>query len=470
MRLYHGLPSSLRPFAATLRGLYLGWWRYGPATERLIREAQERECWTSAQWQTYREERLPALLHRAATEVPYYRELWQARRRRGDRAAWDLLANWPILEKDALREHAERFIADDCDPRRMFFQQTSGTTGKPIRLWRSRRTLQRLFGVAAARNRRWAGVSKRDRWAKLGGQLVIPVEQRRPPFWVWNAARRQLYLSTYHLAPDLLPQYLDALRDYRIVCLQGYPSSLHVLAQAALQAGRRDLGIRAVITSAEPLLRHQRETIAEAFQCSVQETYGMGESVAAASSCNAGRMHQWPEVGIIEIVDGAEPVPRGSSGDLVCTGLLDADMPLIRYRVGDRAELPAEQSPCACGRMLPEFGRIEGRSDDMLLTSDGRRVFWLNPIFYGVPVREAQIVQEAIDRVRIRYAPAAEFTAEWGREIVGRLRARMGNLEVMLEPVEQVPRSANGKLQAVRCDLTAEERARILNGGHGDLR
>jgi len=467
MRLYHGLPAPVRPIAATLRGFYLGWWRYGSAMERVAREAQERERWTGEQWRHYRAERLGYVLHRAATQVPYYRDHWQARRRRGDRAAWDVLANWPILEKDVLRERPEQFVADDCDRRRMFFQQTSGTTGKPIRLWRSRRALQGLYGVAAARTRSWLGVSERERWARLGGQVVVPIEQRRPPFWVWNAARQQLYLSTYHLAPDLLPYYLDALREYRIVCLQAYPSSLHVLAQAALQLGARDLPVRAVITSAEPLLPHQRQTIMAAFHCPVQETYGMGESVAAASSCGDGRLHQWPEVGIVEVVDGAAAVPRGVAGDLVCTGLLDADMPLIRYRVGDRGTMPPQDSPCACGRTLPEFGEIQGRSNDMLLTPDGRQVFWLNPVFYGVPVREAQIIQEAIGRIRVRYAPADAFTPRWDREIAGRLRARLGDVEVILEPVARVPRSANGKLQAVRCELGPEERARALNGRGG---
>jgi phenylacetate-CoA ligase len=464
MRLYHGLPASVRPVAATLRGFYLGWWRYSPATPRLAEAAQARERWTREQWRAYQEERLAYVLHRAATQVPFYRELWQARRRRGDGASWEVLANWPILEKDSLREQTERFVADDCSPRRMFFQQTSGTTGKPIRLWRSRRTLRALYGIGAARTSRWVGVSERDRWARLGGQLVVPVEQRRPPFWVWNAALHQLYLSTYHLAPDLLPHYLDALRDYRIVCLQGYPSSIHVLAQAALQLGRRDLSLKAVITSAEPLLPQQRETISEAFRCPVQETYGMGETVAAASSCGAGRLHQWPEIGIVEVLEDTEPVPPGTPGDLVCTGLLDPDMPLIRYRVGDRGAMPPEGPPCPCGRGLPAFGPVQGRSNDMLLTSDGRQVFWLNPVFYGIPVREAQIVQESLDRIRVRYAPAPEFTAAWGEEIAARLRERMGAVEVVLESVQAVPRSANGKLQAVRCELEPAERARALGG------
>ena len=31
------------------------------------------------------------------------------------------------------------------------------------------------------------------------------LKQRRPPFWVWNAGLKQLYMSSFHLAPDLSP-------------------------------------------------------------------------------------------------------------------------------------------------------------------------------------------------------------------------------------------------------------------------
>jgi phenylacetate-CoA ligase len=188
----------------------------------------------------------------------------------------------------------------------------------------------------------------------------------------------------------------------------------------------------------------------------------MGENVAAASSCEAQQLHQWPEVGAVEVLAGSQPLPAGEVGDLVCTGLLELGMPLIRYRVGDRGALPTDQSPCACGRTLPRFGPIQGRSNDMLLTPDGRQVFWLNPVFYGAPVREAQIVQETLDRIRLSYVPADGFTGDWSRRLAERVRERMGDVVVTLDPVELVPRSVAGKLQMVRCELSDEERASVL--------
>src|SRR5215469_2272221 len=95
LRAYNRLPIPLRSIAASLHGLYLRQWRYGPETERLVTEAIDRERWSPERWKSWREERLAYVLHRAATRVPYYREHWAARRRGGDRASWQYLENWP---------------------------------------------------------------------------------------------------------------------------------------------------------------------------------------------------------------------------------------------------------------------------------------------------------------------------------------------------------------------------------------
>ena len=113
-----------------------------------------------------------------------------------------------------MRANPRAFLADDCDPKQMFHEQTSGTTGKPLDIWRTKDTVSSIQAIADARTRMWGGIPRDSRWARLGGQLVIPIKQRRPPFWVWNAAMRQLYLSSFHLAPDLIPYYLDALARY----------------------------------------------------------------------------------------------------------------------------------------------------------------------------------------------------------------------------------------------------------------
>jgi phenylacetate-CoA ligase len=456
-QIYHSLPYPLRVLGASVYGYYLRGWRYGFDTENRVERAIERESWSPEEWKVWREERLAYVLHRAAHKVPYYRAHWEERRRKGDQSSCERLENWPILEKEDLRQHPEAFIADDCNPSLMFHKTTSGTTGKPVQVWKSRETVKTWYALFEARWRYWSGVSRHDRWANIGGHLVAEVESTNPPFWVWNAGLNQLYMSSYHLSPDLIPAYLEALREYDIKYLWGYSSSLYALARTANRNNEK-VPMQVAITNAEPLMDHQRKAISEAFQCPVIETYGQVEGVTAASECERGTMHLWSEVGMLEVVGrNGDPVAQGETGEFVSTGLLNADTPLIRYRLGDRGALG--EASCACDRTLPVLKTIEGRTDDVLIMPDGRQVGRLDPVFKSdLPIREAQIIQHTIHEVSIRFVPDPTCREEDMRELVHRLQKRVGpDVDIKLQKVNRIPRTANGKFRSVISNVDKNE-------------
>src|SRR2546422_2303421 len=185
--------------------------------------------------------------------------------------------------------------------------------------------------------------------------------------------------------------YTTLFRSY----LLGYPSALYALAREVLRLGRGDVTMRVAITSAEQLPEWQRETIAAAFGSPVRQTYGMSETVAWASECERGTLHLWPEVSLIEVLADDRVTAPGEFGEFICTGLLNADFPLIRCRLGDAGRLAPSGTLCACGRTLPALAAVDGRTNDLLLTRDGRRVAWFHPVWYGLPVRQGQIERGA---------------------------------------------------------------------------
>jgi phenylacetate-CoA ligase len=217
-----------------------------------------------------------------------------------------------------------------------------------------------------------------------------------------------------------------------------------------------------VISNAEPLYPHQRSRMEQAFGCAVRDTYGMAETIVGASECDHGSLHLWPEAGIMEILkdDAEEPSSPGSPGRVVATGLLNDDMPLVRYKVGDRATLDLSAIPCACGRSLPRLASVEGRLDDVVVTPDGTRVGRLDPVFKAdLAVREAQIVQERVDLLRVRVVPAPGWRKCDREVIVKRLQDRVGRrMNVVVEEVPVLERTAAGKLRAVVSRLPEERR------------
>ncbi len=443
---YHTLPYPWKVAAATTWGAYLKWWRYGKDTPQAAREALERDRWSSAELKAYQETKLTKLLRFAAAEVPFYRKMWEARRRDGDTSSIEVLENWPVLRKETVRANPKQFRA----PVKRFYyrEHTSGSTGTPLVLWQSRQTLHNWYALYEARVRNWNGVNRRDNWGIIGGQLVAQFSQEKPPFWVWNQSFHQLYLSAYHIRKETIADYINAMRRHEIRYLLGYPSALAVLAEFAMEEGLRFPGLVCVISNAEPLFDFQREVIARSFDTRVVNTYGMSEMACAASECQHGSMHLWPEAGIVEIMaeDSNEVLPAGTTGRIIATGLLNQEMPLIRYDTGDISAFSDKE--CPCGSHFPVLQEISGRADAMIMTPDGRRIGRLDPVFKAdIPIREAQIIQEDLHTIRVRLVPASDYAHD--QLLRQRMLEYLGPMHIILEKVDEIPRGPNGKFKAV---------------------
>jgi phenylacetate-CoA ligase len=447
--IYAAAPTFARNWMASAHGYLAQRRRYGEDTEQLVQAALQRESWDADQWNRWRNERLEQVLTAAVKFSPHYRDQW-ADRGAAERTTWRDLSAWPVLEKESLRSAPETFLVETESRRHYSVVQTSGTTGTPLTVWHSRQTQREWYALFEARSRRWYGVTGDDAWAILGGKLVKPVGETAPPYWVWNRPMRQLYMSTYHLTPERVPHYLQALAEYRVRYLYGYTSALYELALATLESGREVVCPKVIITNAEPVFPYQRAAIEAAFQCPLRESYGLSEYCIGASECEAGSLHVWSDAGVMEIMDDSGTLRSDGAGEFVVTSLLKREMPLVRYRIGDRGELDANAQRCHCGRTLPILKSIDGRVDDVLITPRGERVGRLDPVFKAnLPIREAQVVQEAIDRLLVRYVPCDGFMPAHEKQMAQALRARMGEIQVHFEAVSQIPRTRNGKFRAV---------------------
>lgn len=451
LKIYHKLPPSIRGIAASIHGAKLNFLRYSRLTPKLISEARERESWSFDQWQAWRQDQLSSLLRSASLHVPYYRDYWKGQA--GASVVSDI-QNWPILEKQVVRDYPERFVSDLSRGSKLYCTHTSGSTGSPMKIIWSAETARKWYALVEARWRNWYGVTRFNRWAIIGGKQVVPPSAQKPPYWVYNHGMNQLYMSAYHLSCDSAADYVQALKAHRIQFIHTYTSGIYSLARFITDLGISPPQLKVIVINAEPIYDHQRELIEFVFQCPVRETYGMAEMVAGAGECDTGHLHLWPDAGYMEVDAGNENVLTSGTGQLIATGLVNFDMPLIRYRVGDSVTLSEQVETCSCGRSMPVLSSVEGRNDDLLKTKDGREIGRLDTIFKSsYPILEAQIVQKTLDLCVLRLVPTPGYSDVVAVEISNELKALMGPIRVEVKLVEAIPRGANGKFRAVLCEV-----------------
>ena len=108
--------------------------------------------------------------------------------------------------------------------------------------------------------------------------------------------------------------------------------------------------------------------------------------------------------------DGA-PCPPGAVGRVVVTSLHNFAMPLLRYELGDYAEMG---SPCSCGRGLPVLNGIRGRlRHGMIMPDGGRRATYFGISFYKVAaIRQYQAAQTARDTIELRLVVRRPLTTD----------------------------------------------------------
>jgi len=451
-KIYAKSPVWMQHIGISAYGLIWNRRRYGGDFKKKLIEFQSRDNFSVDQWRDYQTRELRRLLIHSYQYVSYYKDVFS--KRHIDEAhlqsfSLEDLVRLPLLEKNIIRTKPDQFISKNSNPEKLHTYLTSGTTGTPLAILSSDGTDRSVQAAYEARVRKWAGLDYQMSRAMIGGRLVVPHGITTPPFWRYNIFERQIYMSAFHISPVNVSDYVRALNHFKPNYLVGYASAHFFLARMIDELGLAFYKPRAVLTSSENLTEEMRHKIEKVYRCEVFDGYSGVENCCLASECECHRMHISQDVGIIEIVNEfGEPVKPGESGEIVATGFLNFDQPLIRFRTGDIAVLSVET--CPCGRDMPILENIIGRLEDTVIGRDGREMVRFHGIFAGLPdVREGQIIQDTISDFRIRLVVGVGFGKEEINIIRKRFEERLGLINLNFEFVEQIERTERGKFRAV---------------------
>ena len=238
-----------------------------------------------------------------------------------------------------------------------------------------------------------------------------------------------------------------------------YPSNLRHLAKHCREQGIALPHLEHVTTIGEVLTAETREECRRAWDVPVLDVYSAQEVGTIALQCPTGeRYHVQSERILVEVVDerGA-PCGPGQTGRVLVTPLYNYAMPLLRYELGDWAEVGA---PCECGRGLPVLSRILGRERNGLLVAPTGARYW--PAFGSrkltelAPIVQHQFVQKSLTQIEARFVTERPLTSAEERSLRIYIQTALPHrFEVSFAYYDEIPRNAAGKFENFVCEVGA---------------
>lgn len=450
--IYPYIPVPLQNLAVSAYGFLWNRRRFGGIFESTLKEFRTREQFNGQQWQEYQSARIREILIHAHQHVPFYKESFK---RAGideatlQKIELSQIGQLPFLSKEELRQFGTSTLLSEIREKGGSFYSSSGSTGTPTRILYSYSMHQRISALYEARVRNWAGVTRLDSRGMIGGRRVLPSGEGKPPYYRYNFVEKQVYFSAYHISSSTVANYLKGMKKYNIDYMVGYAMSNYLLARFIKQQGLHAPKMKAVLTSSEKLTPAMRELISDVYQCKTYDAWSGVEWCGLISENEFGQLLLSPDSGLVEIIkpDGQPALP-GEEGELVCTGFLNLDQPLIRYRIGDRVRL-AKNQIALCGRSFPVIEEIIGRTEDVVVGKDGREMVRFHSLFLDLPnVLRGQVVQEDVNNFVVNVETTG-LTQKERESIVHRLKSQLGEVNVGVQEMTSIPLTPNGKFKAV---------------------
>jgi len=401
------------------------------------------QYWSADELHSYRMTMLDGAL-REAGKIPFYATRWNGAPRADD------LAKLPTIRRGEIAELNRSALGLHPAGVRHTSDSSSGSTGMPAEF---------LFDVGHQRGR----FAARMRYLRANGWMPFA----RTAWLIYAVFRTadnederlmqsRLRIASHFIHPTPgLNGAVDKLCDLNPTFLYTFPSYLEILLNQLGERGRTLPSLKKVFTGAEVLEDSLRQRTREQLGVDIAENYGSTEAFLGWE-CPAGNHHVNAEHVLLELVDeGNRPVGPGKIGRVLVTTLENRLAPLVRYDIGDYAAAAA--GPCACGRTLPLLGKIIGRGMNLFRLGDGRLI---SPWHLATAVRQCprikqfQIVQKSIELCTIRYVADDAVAADAEDTVRADFRKVLGDVQVVFERTDEIPRTVGGKYITARSEVT----------------
>jgi len=395
---------------------------------------------------------LEQLIRHAARTVPFYGARLKSLKdvKPGTLMPEDL-ARILILKRGDVQTAGDDLLSHDIprDHGAVRIVQTSGSTGRPITVRVTGAT--GLYGAALnLRYHLWHGRAFSARVCcirNLTGAAAKFAENDEATGWIPGFRSGEMfYFDITRPVGEQLAWLADKDPDYLLT----FPTNLKALLRQSRESGVRPRKLRQVATMSETLDPALRESCRDVWNAALSDSYSSEELGLIALQCpDHPHYHLQAESLFAEVLhEDGTPCGPGQTGRLVLTDLHNFATPLIRYEIGDYAEIG---EACPCGRGLPVLNHINGRTRNMLTLPTGDKIWPSFPedrMMPIAPIRQFQIIQHDLRRVEARLVAARQLTDDEAGRMRIFLASCLGHdFEIELVFVDEIARSAGGKYE-----------------------
>ena len=317
-----------------------------------------------------RKRRLYDILSYCKKNVPYYKECLENINYMDDICI--PLSMLPVVNKQEYIENTNSFLSNEEYENDLVWEFTSGSTGQPLKICKSKRerVIQGWMLQATRReNGLDVGISVMIRFHNYVNEFNNGnTDILKEPVLVNN----QIYFPTLYFNSENINKLCELLRPYEKAWFYGTPSQIYKICNLL----DRDFPISKITyieLFGEVLFKHHKEQIQSVFRCPIRNMYGCHEIWAIAYECACGNLHILENNVILEVLDKeGNSVGYDQEGEIVLTSLIQKSMPFIRYKIGDRGKI--KRSECLCGRTSDVLDLSAARIADDIVLKDGRKI------------------------------------------------------------------------------------------------
>lgn len=338
-----------------------------------------------------------------------------------------------------------------------YVHETGGSTGIVARFYITRESyewrtaiMDRVYG--------WAGAEEGARSVHVWSTPRKKSRTHALKILVHSTLQRRTYFDAYREFTDrersACCELINRVKPRAIV---GYTGTLVDLARFAREHRMLHWRSPSLISTAETLQAGQRELLQAEIAHEVFDSYGSREFMNIATECEVHAGYHIATDNLrVEVVDrDGHAVEPGVEGRVVVTDLRNAANPFIRYDVGDMGIMAPPGESCPCGRPFPLLRSIQGRAQDVIYTPRGQiSALYIEDVMENVDWIEGfQMWQPSRDALIIRFLARVAVSDEMLRPVRDRVLAKLGQLHVTFEPVNELTRLPNGKVERVRSEV-----------------